>query len=583
VTKIRKSKLPLRRVRAVFPFLLLAFASSPLLAQTSSIPDRLPANTLFYANWRGMSTVTSAEKTNHVVQLFEDPQFALGREAILKSFRNSIAKNGPATSEPEMAEVLSLLDNPSVIGLVLNPAPAKASASDPAIPPVGFFVVYDAHGKTALVEKMRAANIASGKEVPTVMNYDFQGTKVEARATGTDVSYTALTPKYYFLADQKAVIEDLIARFGGTAKPADSVTQLPEYQSIRSFVSPDATIEFFARVPNLEKTLSPEQLAKPGAKMAQALRLDRIHVFGGSVTFSGEAARFRGAMLGDTSAGTIFDFAGASGSSFVTQPVVNPGPIFSISRFNFAAIYQLLRAAAQPSLTPQQAAGLEMYEKMAQGFLGMSVTDALQLFTGEFASQTSFADDGSDLRTYAVSIQKPQDVLRILRAVGGGFIVGEDTSGDTTYLDLVYPYTDPKTGQKRRDFYYVAVTPNMIFTAPRKAAIREAMARLNAKSDTKPASGVPGNPEFAALRSLLPEKLSGLSAVDITQIPWDKILERLSQQMADAAKNSTPPSPPPNTDWVQAIKPAVLTRHVHIGISGWWKDSSGVYFDSYVQ
>ena len=582
MTMIRSSKLPFRRVRAVFPFLVLAFASSPLLAQTSSIPDRLPANTLFYAHWRGMSTVTNAEKTNHVVQLFEDPQFALGRAAILKSFRNSIAKNGPATSEPEMAEVLSLLDNPAVIGLVLNPAPTKASASDPAVPPVGFFVVYDAHGKTALVEKMRAANIASGKEVPTVMSYDFQGTKVEARATGTDVSYTALTPKYYFLADQKVVIEDLIARFGATAKPADSVNQLPEYQSIRSFVSPDATIEFFARVPNLEKTLSPEQLAKPGAKMALALHLDRIHVFGGSVTFSGEAARFRGAMLGDTSAGTIFDFAGASGSSFVTQPVVNPGPIFIISRFNFAAIYQLVRAAAQPSLTPQQAAGLEMYEKMAQGFLGMSVTDALQLFTGEIASQTAYADDGADLETYAVSIQRPQDVLRILHAVGGGFLVGEDTSGDTTFLDLAYPYTDPKTGQKRRDFYYVAVTPNMIFTAPRKAAIREAMARLNAKSDAKSATGLPANPEFPTLRSVLPEKLSGLSAVDLTQIPWDKIIERRSQQMAEAAKNSTPPSPP-NTDWLQEIKPAVLTRHVHIGISGWWKDSSGIYFDSYVQ
>jgi hypothetical protein len=582
VTMIRNLKPRLRRFRAAVPFFLLAFVSSPLLAQTSSIPDRLPVNTLFYAHWRGMSTVTSAEKTNHLVQLFEDPQFVLGREAILKSFRDSIAKNGPATSEPEMAEVLSLLDNPAVIGVVLNPAPAKASASDAATPPVGFFVVYDAHGKTALVEKMRAANRASGKEVPTVTSYDFHGTKVEARATGTDVSYTALTPKYYFLADQKTVIEDLITRFGVAEKPVDSVTQLPEYQSIRSFVSSDATIEFFARIPNLEKTLSPEQLAKPGAQTALALHLDRIHVFGGSVTFAGEAARFRGAMLGDTSAGTIFDFAGASGSSFVTLPVVNPGPIFSISRFNFAAIYELLRAAVQPSLTPQQAASVEMYEKMAQGFLGMPVTDALQIFTGEVASRTAYADDGSELKTYAISIQKSQDLLRILHAFGGGFIVSEDTSGDTTFLDFAIPSTDPKTGEKQRDFYYVAVSPSMIFASPRKTAIREAVVRLNEKSGARPTAGLPANPEFTSLRALLPEKLSGLSAVDVTQIPWDKILARISQQSADAAKNATPPTPP-NTVWLQAIKPAVLTRHVHIGISGWWKDSSGIYFDSYVQ
>ncbi|MGH9746830.1 MAG: hypothetical protein ACRD59_12065 [Candidatus Acidiferrales bacterium] len=570
-----------RPVHAAIPFLLLVLAAFPAQAQTSALPDRLPANTIFYAYWLGMGSLTKAEKTNHVVQLFEDPQFALGRDALLKNFRNSIAKNGPATSEPETAEVLSLLDNPAVIGIVLNPAPAKTAAADKAPPPVGFFVVYDVHGKTAIVEKLRAANSASGKEVPTVMSYDFHGTKVEARATGTDVSYTALTPKHYFLADQKAVIEDLIARFGAAENPADSVTRIPEYKAIRAFVSSDASVEYFARIPDLSKSLSPEQLDKPGVKVAMNLHLDRVHVFGGSISFAGEATRFRGAVLGDTSAGTIFDVAGASGTSFVTWPVVSAGPIFGISRFNFPAIYQLLRAAALPVLPPQQAASVEMSEKMAQGFLGMPVSDALQLFTGELASQTAFADDGSSLKTYAVSIQKPQDVLRILRAVGGGFIVGEDTSGDTTFLDLVYPYTDPATGQKRRDFYYVAVTPTMLFAAPRKAAVREAMARLNAKTDAAKAVGNFSSPEFSSLRSLLPEKLSGLSAIAIAQIPWDKLLSREAQQMADAAKSSN--SPPPSTDWLKAIKPEVLTRHLHFGVSGWWKDSSGIYFDSYVQ
>jgi hypothetical protein len=572
----------MRQFRTFVPLVLLFAVSTPLLAQNSSLPDRLPANTVFFAHWRGMGAVTMAEKTNHVVQLFEDPQFAHAREAVLKSLRDGIAKNGPATSAPEQAEVLSLLDNPAILGVVLNPNSAKRPTSDAAAPPAtGFFVVYDAHGRTAIVEKLRAANRASGKEVPTVMTYDFQGTKIEARATGTDVSYTALTPKYYFLADQKPVIEDLIARFSAAEKPSDSVTELPEYQSIRSFLSTDAAVEFFARVPDLSKTLSPAQLEKPGAKFAESLHLDRIHVFGGSVSFAREATRFHGAMLGDASAGTLFDFAGTSGTSFITQPAVSAGPIFSISRFNLAAIYQTLHAAAQPLLTSQQAAGLEMYEKMAQGFLGMPVADAFQLFTGEIASETSFADDGSDRRSYAVSIQKPQDVLRILRAAGGGFIVGEDTSGDTTYLDLVYPYADPKTGLKRREFYCVAVTPNMLFAAPRKAVIREAVSRLNAKPDGTPASGILANPELSHERAFLPEKLSGLSAVDILQIPWDKIVAHYSHEMAEAAKNST--APHPSTDWLQAVKPEVLTRHIHAGMSGWWKDSNGIYFDSYLQ
>jgi hypothetical protein len=574
-----------RKFRIFVPLVLLIAGSTPLLAQAPSLSDRLPANTVFFAYWHGMGEVTRAEKTNHVVQLFEDPDFVRARAAVLKSLRDNIAKNGPATSEREQIEVLSLFDNPAVVGVVLNPDPGKKPASsDAAQPPAtGFFVVYDANGKTAIVEKLRAANRATGKEVPTVMSYNFQGTKIEARATGTDVSYTALTPKYYFLADQKPVIEELIARFSSAEKPANSITQLPEYESIRPFVGADSAVEFFARFPKLTRILTPAQLEKPAAKFAENLRLDRIHVFGGSVSFAGEATRFHGAMLGDATAGGLFDFAGASGASFVTEPAVSAGPIFSISRFNFVAIYQMLRAAAQPLFTSQQAAAVDMYEKMAQGFLGMPVTDALQLFSGEVASETSFADDGLSLRTYAISIQKPQDVLRILRAAAGSFIVGEDTSGNTTYVDLAYPYTDPKTGIKRREFYYVAVTPTMLFVAPRKALIRQAMSRLNAKADAAaaPATGILGSGELAHERSLLPEKLSGLSAVDIVQIPWDKVAAHYSREIAEAAKDST--TPPPSFDWLQTVKPEVVTRHVHSGISGWWKDSHGIYFDSYIQ
>ena len=571
-----------RRFRALVPLVLLIATGRSVLAQTPSLTDRLPASTVFFAYWHGMGAVTSAEKTNHVVQLFEDPQFVHARELLFKGLRENIAKNGPATSDRDQAEVLSLFDNPAVVGVVLNPKLERKSTADSAPPPVtGFFVVYDAHGKTAIVEKLRAANRATGKEVPTVMSYDFHGTKIEARATGTDVSYTALTPQYYFLADQKSVIEELIARFGGAEKPADSVTQLPEYASMRPFIGADSALEFFARFPNLTKTLTPAQLEKPATKFAVNLRLDRISAFGGSVSFAGEAMRFHGAMIGEADAGGVFDFAGTSGTSFVTAPAVNSGPVFSISRFNFVAIYQMIRAAAEPLLTSQQTAAMDMYEKMAQGFLGMPVADALQLFTGEVASETSFADDGSSQRTYAISIQKPQDVLRILRAAGGSFTVGEDTSGTTTYLDLVFPSTDPKTGAKKRELYYVAVTPTMLFAAPRKALIRQAVARLDAKPNAAPAAGILSGTELTHQRSLLPEKLSGLSAADMVQIPWDKVIAHFADEMAKAAKDST--TPPPSTEWLQAVKPEVLTRHIHTGISGWWKDSHGIYFDSYIQ
>jgi hypothetical protein len=107
------------------------------------------------------------------------------------------------------------------------------------------------------------------------------------------------------------------------------------------------------------------------------------------------------------------------------------------------------------------------------------------------------------------------------------------------------------------------------------------MPRLDVKADAVPGTGILGSGELAHERSLLPEKLSGLSAVDIVHIPWDKVVAHFKQETAEAAKDST--SPPPSLDWVQALKPEVLTRHVHSGISGWWKDSHGIYFDSYIQ
>jgi hypothetical protein len=71
-----------------------------------------------------------------------------------------------------------------------------------------------------------------------------------------------------------------------------------------------------------------------------------------------------------------------------------------------------------------------------------------------------------------------------------------------------------------------------------------------------------------------------LSAADIAKIPWDKVMAHLAEEMAKAKDSTTPP---PSTGWLQAVKPEVITRHIHTGISGWWKDSHGIYFDSYVQ
>jgi hypothetical protein len=582
VVQVKTREKRMSRRWHLLPILLVALLlpNASALAQTATIPDRLPPDTIFYLHWRGSAFVTGAEKKNHLLQLLEDPDLGPMREAAVKNFQHSFEAPGSTAPVLGLDDVVSLLENPIAMGLVANP-PQSAPAPDTAPTLVGVFFVYESAGKTALIQKLKAASKEAGGEIKTILSYDFGGTAVEARTNGTNVTYTAQTKTYYLVADQKRVIEDLITRFRGPGKPASSVTQLPEHQAIRSYIGGDSAIEIFGRIPDFNKWIPAAQREKPAARAATNLHLEKIHAMGGSVSFEGEATRVRGAVLGDASGGSLFDILGPSRAAFLTQPIVYPGPFFSMTRLDLAAAYQLLRAAAVGTLTDQQAAALNVYETMAQTFLGMPVADALRLFTGEFSSRSTFAEDGSLVKFFAVSIQKPQDVSRILRAVAGGMIVGEDTEGDATYFSLSFPYRDPATGQQRRNSYYVAVTPQFLYAGPQKALLREAVARGNSGSGDPAAKNSSADPEIDHLRALLPEKLSGFTGADMARVPWDKVTAQLSQQGADASKKSENSTPPPS--WLNSIKPAALSRHLHGVVTGLWKDANGVYFDSYIE
>jgi len=562
--------------------LFTIFPSAPLRAQTWEIPNRLSPDTIFYMHWRGKAFLSEAEKKNHLLQFLEDTDFAPLRQKLADDFRKSMEAQGSAAAAPMLTEIISLLDNPMAAGVVANLLPSKDASSTSPAPLLGFFFVYDATGKAALIDKLRATPQMKGKESPTVMSYDFGGATIEARTSGTAVSYTARLGNYYIFADQKQVIEDLISRFGAPAQPTSSVTQLPRYKEIRRYIGADAAVEFFAQMPDVDKVIPADQKAKPFARVAHNIHLEKLHVAGGGISFGGEATRIYGAILADTTPMGPLDLAGSSAAAFVTQPIVSPRPSFSITKFNWAALYDLIRAGSEGALNSQQAAMFTNYETLAQSFLGMSLSDALQLFTGEVASETTYAEDGTAARIYAVTIQKPKEVLRVLRAVVGSFIVAEDTAGDTTFLDVSFPSTDPATGRPKRTFYYIAVTPEMIYAAPRKAMVRAAMERLKSNSGSNVPVTISSNPDLNHMRTLLPEKLSGLSAADMSYFPWEKVFAQYEQLTTRDTKDSKDSGASEMSYW-KLVKPEVFSRHFHAAIYGWWKDTNGVYFDSFVQ
>jgi len=552
---------------------------APAIAQTAPIVERLAPNTVFYAEWRGSRFLADAQQKNHVLQLMHDPAIAPIWLAAAADFQRRVPKSSdPAAAASLLPDVASLLDNPLVFGVVADFNALKVAAPDKPTSPFVTFMVYDATGKTDLIQKWKAASAANSKAPADVTKYDFGGTSVEVRTTGKNTSYSAQAGNYYLTSDQKQVIEDLITRFRGAEVPATSVTQIPEFAQARKYTGDNAAIEYFMRVPDMSQWSPSEKNAKSMLQIAKSVHLEKLHVIAGGLSFDGEATRFRGAVLGDTSPGGLFDLAGASSAAFQTQPVVEAGSAFSMSRMNYAAMYQVLRDAIMGNLEPSQAAQVGALEGAAQGFIGMSIPDALNLFTGEFASSSFYTEDGTSEQVFAATIQKPDAVLRVLRALIGTMIVGEDSSGSTTYLDVAYPYTDPGTQQRRRKFYYVAVTQQMILAAPRKAMLREAMQRLSPQAADPPA-GIFANPQYVQLRSRLPEKLSGLGGADLSQIPWDKLMQSFTSQLAQGANQANGQKPPD----LSSIKLDAISHYLHISVSGWWKDSNGVYFDSYIQ
>ena len=573
---------PMRRLVPSWLCLATVFAgflaSSSLLQAQTPLVDRLSPETVFCVAWRGTASLSGAGQKNHVLQLLQDPAFAPAWLALASAFQQRNQKAEGPTASLGLTEITSLLENPFALGVsaVSNGAGSPGPNGQPSR--FGFFIVYDATGKASLIDKLKASAQRSEK-APQVTTYDFGGTSVEVRTAGASVTYSAQTSHYFVASDQKQIVEGLIRRFGSADGKVTSLGQLTPYRDLQKFIGSDAALEWYARVPDPDQWTIPPSAGRSPAQFAKSIHLEKIHAAGGGISFAGEAMHIRGAVLGDTSPGGVFDLAGPSATTFQTEAVVNGSSTFSMSRFDLAALYALVRGAIVGALSSQQVANVSAIETVGQSYLGMPVGDALSLMSGEIASYSTYSDDGTAQQLFAATIRQPQAVLRILRAVAGSMIVAEDSSGPNTFLDIAYPYKDPKTGTQRRKFYYLAVTPQMLVGAPRKAMLRDTIQRLSSHGDPPRAAGLLANPDFPRMRSLLPEKLSGLSGSDLTQIPWDQLFSQLEDRIAQGAKQKGGQQPP-DFSW---LKPDLISRHLHIALSGWWKDSGGVYFDSYLQ
>lgn len=566
--------------RSALCFVFLAAFARPALAQSDPLIERLPPNTWFYLHWGGTAVLDPIRDTNPLCRLWANPAFIPLRQKLSEQFYAGARRNPKAanlTSE-ELSELFSLFENPAVVGVIGS----DGSTSQDSKSKFGGFLIIDTRGKKELLQKFRARLSQAAAPPAPVTTYAVGPNTVEKIVEKSQTYFQANVGDYYIRSENIETILELVPRYRAGETPATSLTQTMEYKQTRAQAPAGALAELFARVPDLNTWKLPPQKDFNFTAFARALHLEQVHGLTASLALTAEATHIHSALVGDVKPGGIFDMFGASDSSFATLPLAPVGASYSGARFNFAALYQLLRHALVAAVPPERASSISAIDSMASMTLGMTLSDALQLFTGEFASMSLNPLDPSTQPMFAVTIREPDKVLDLLRHALAAMLSTEDRNGDTTFLEIAMPYTDPKSGERRRRFYAVAVTPNLLLVGQRKAALREALAR----ADGKPVADSPGrladDPVFSHTRAILPEKLSGIGFVDFSRIDWNKIAAQFIEKAQDTQSKAGKPVDS-SLEVLKQVDANSLTRYLRLFIDGSWKDANGVYFDLYLQ
>lgn len=595
--------MPARYLRSarLISFALLLFAASQCLAQAPIEPAHLPKRTTFYVLWRG-TPATEQRKENALLSLWDDPDFSQVRFALFKGFDNAEKKKGkePMTRE-ELAEYAPLLDNSFIIGYLAKPqappvnsaTPAKLkpaaflysaaqtprakppAAKKPAAPAEwnGIFFVYDRSGKEALLSKavlhMRGAESDIPKLVPVTVG-GVSALKIERK---NGVTYWAETGKYAVSAGELSIFEEILKRLHEKS-PITSLADTEEFQEAKPLLG-NGILEFFLRIPDA-KTLSASAGTSASAAQLKLLlslvKFDAIHAVAGHLSLEGAKTRMQGAILGDATAGTLFDIWSEGQKNPESLSLVSANTVYiNETQFDLMGIYNLLKRTfgkGQPQM-------IDSVEKGVETRLGMPLKDALALTNGEISTlQNDSAMDDSK-RVYAVNIQNKPDAIKLLRAIFKDQLSAEHNEGDITTMKISSGGGQSSAGVAQFNFYYLAMTPDMLLVSTKNEALQGVLARRSAST-----AGVAAN--IAEIRARFPEKISGFSYVDFQKVDWPAVKARWAAEAKAAAEKSGTAATSNPVDFLNGIDPTVFSRHLHSLQGASWKDAKGIHFDEWI-
>ena len=578
-------------MKSLICFLILFLISATsLLAQAPLEPARLPESTVFYVLWRG-APAPAIRSANSLYSLWDDPDFAPARSAMFDNFLSQSEKKSDANakiSREEFAEYATLLENPFVLGYLSDPAKRNANAPHHRAPAEhrewnGFFFVYDRSSKESLLAKAVLRMRAAEKEPPTISTVNIAGIPALKIERKTGITYWMDNGKYVLSSGETSVLEEILARLKNNAAPAPSLADSSAYKEAGSLLG-SGVLEYFVRISGL-RDLAPESAGAAGFRagpILDALKLDSIHSFSGHIVLDGSKTRLQGALLGDASQGTLFDLWDAGQATPASLSYISPNAIsYNETQINLQGIYALAKRTADTLMPKGQQNNADLVESMARARLGMSISDVLSAFSGEFAyAQTNSALDAGK-QTYLFGIHNKETSLKLLRHVFSDRISSERSEGNVTFLKISFGGAQNNTGLAQWNYYHFAVTPDMILVTNKLDTLREALAQHAAS----PAAGLAAS--FFANRSKYPPTVSGLSFTDLQKFDWQAIQNPQLRAAANkSAVNKSPESKltfaPATKTWLDSLDPKVFPKHLHFSSTTSWKDASGIHFDGWI-
>jgi hypothetical protein len=381
-------------------------------------------------------------------------------------------------------------------------------------------------------------------------------------------------------------MEELLNRLGSKSAPATSLAQSVAYQEALPIVG-NGLLEFFLRIPDLKEFV--EDSKAGGFKVRpvlDAVRLDTVHSLSGHVTFEGAKTHVQAAVLGDAVPGTLFDIWAEGKSTPASLALVPATAIsYNAARINLPGIYDTVKRVVRLVLPQGQQGTTDMLESAAKTRLGMPLTDALSIFTGEFASMQTSPSLDSSKQVFFLGISKKPETLRLIRSLFGDQLASERNEGDITLLKISLGGNQGSAGVAQWRFYHLAVTPDMIIGASNIETVREVLAN---RSSVSAGPSLASLQQFQEKRGTFPVAVDGLSYFDFQKVDWQAALDHWAAEakkapIAKSAAGSNPTATSKLPDWLSQVNPQVLSRHLHTSWSASWKDANGMHWDQWIE